>query len=166
MNVEETDEDLNSVKQQVTNDYSAAVTSPLLLFYIWSMETKTGEWRMNILRRTLAEGYSVFQQLLLLLVPALLLHQALLPGDLVQEAAFIVIQSSHHVPCHHGNKHALNTWQHSAFFHTSNHNSVFRIDTRVTFTWKENLENQLNICRTCDIRCSCLITFSDEREIF
>lgn len=57
------------------------------------------------------KGYSVFQQFLLLLIPALLLHQALLPGDLVQEAALILVQSSHHVLCHHDNKYALSTWQ-------------------------------------------------------
>lgn len=55
------------------------------------------------------KGYSVFQQFLFLLISALLLHQALLPGDLVQEAGLLLVQSPNHVSCHHGNKQALNT---------------------------------------------------------
>lgn len=65
---------------------------------------------MYFLYNDVLKGYSVFQQFLLLLIPALLLHQALLPGDLVQEAGLILVQSSHHVLCHHDNKHALSTW--------------------------------------------------------
>lgn len=86
-------------------------------------------------RTNMMKGYSVLQQFLFLFIPALPLHQALLPGDLVQEAALILVQSSHHVPCRHGNKHALNTWRwNNSIFQKTNLSSCHSICTRVTFS--------------------------------